>query len=139
VGKGCCSGVADIAIANSYYYGYMLFGKAGEDQKKAANNVKMFFPNQNDRGVHINISGLGILKNAKNVDNANRFIEFLLSSKMQASMVNNSFEYPILKNVLPHPDIVISGSDFIEDEILVSEYGKFNSEAIKLMDRAGWK
>ena len=133
------SGIADIAIANSYYYGYMLSGKAGEDQQKAARKVKMFFPNQSDRGVHINISGLGVLRNAKNVDNANRFIEFLLSKKMQASMVNNSFEYPVLENVLPHPDIASSGLDFIEDEILVSEYGKFNSEALKLMDRAGWK
>ena len=133
------SGMADLAIANSYYYGYMLSGKAGKDQQKAAQKVKMFFPNQNDRGVHINISGLGVLRNAKNVDNANRFIEFLLSRKMQASMVNNSFEYPVLENVLPHPDIASSGLDFIEDEILVSEYGKFNSQALKLMDRAGWK
>ena len=133
------NGMADLAIANSYYYGYMLSGKAGEDQQKSAQKVKMFFPNQNDRGVHINISGLGVLKNAKNVDNANRFIEFLLSNKMQASMVNNSFEYPVVKNVLPHPDIASSGLDFAEDEILVSEYGRFNSEALKLMDRAGWK
>tara|TARA_B100001109_G_scaffold208626_1_gene176132 strand:+ start:273 stop:1292 length:1020 start_codon:yes stop_codon:yes gene_type:complete len=133
------NGIADIAIANSYYYGYMLSGKAGEDQQKAAQRVKMFFPNQNDRGVHINISGLGVLKNAKNVDNAYKFIEFLLSRKMQESMVNNSFEYPVVKNVLPHPDIASSGLDFLEDEISVSEYGKFNSEALKLMDRAGWK
>jgi iron(III) transport system substrate-binding protein len=54
-------------------------------------------------------------------------------------MVNNSFEYPVVTDVLPHPDIASSGLDFVEDEILVSEYGKFNSAAIKLMDRAGWK
>jgi len=67
------------------------------------------------------------------------FIEFLLSREMQSSMVNNSFEYPVLTDVLPHPDIASSGLDFLEDKIQVSEYGKFNSEAIKLMDRAGWK
>ena len=133
------SGMADLAIANSYYYGYMLSGKAGNEQVKAAKKVKMFFPNQSNRGVHINISGLGVLKNAKNIDNANRFIEFLLSRKMQSSMVNNSFEYPVLTDVLPHPDVASSGLDFLEDKIQVSEYGKFNSEAIKLMDRAGWK
>jgi iron(III) transport system substrate-binding protein len=54
-------------------------------------------------------------------------------------MVNNSFEYPVLKGVLPHSDIASSGLDFLEDQMQVSEYGKFNSEAIKLMDRAGWK
>ena len=47
-------------------------------------------------------------------------MQFLLSKKMQASMVNNSFEYPVAKNVLPHPDIASSGLDFVEDEILVS-------------------
>ena len=131
--------VADLAIANSYYYGYMLSGKAGNEQVKAAKKVKMFFPNQSNRGVHINISGLGVLKNAKNIDNANKFIEFLLSRKMQSSMVKNSFEYPVLSNVLPHSHIASSGLDFLENKIQVSEYGKFNSEAIKLMDRAGWK
>ena len=133
------NGLADLAIANSYYYGYMLSGKAGNDQVKAAKKVKMFFPNQNNRGVHINISGLGVLKNAKNIENANRFIEFLLSREMQSSMVNNSFEYPVLTDVSPHPDIASSGLGFLEDKMQVSEYGKFNSEAIKLMDRAGWK
>ncbi len=133
------SGMADLAIANSYYYGYMLSGKAGNEQVEAAKKVKMLFPNQSNRGVHINISGLGVLKNAKNIENANRFIEFLLSRKMQSNMVFNSFEYPILKGVLPHPDIASSGLDFVEDNIQVSEYGMLNSEAIKLMDRAGWK
>ena len=133
------NGLADLAIANSYYYGYMLSGKAGNDQVKAAKKVKMFFPNQSNRGVHINISGLGVLKNATNIDNANRFIEFLLSREMQSSMVNNSFEYPVLADVSPHPHIASSGLDFVEDKMQVSEYGKFNSEAIKLMDRAGWK
>ena len=131
--------LADLAIANSYYYGYMLSGKAGNEQVKAAKKVKMFFPNQSNRGVHINISGLGVLKNAKNIHNANRFIEFLLSREMQSSMVNNSFEYPVLADVSPHPHIASSGLDFVEDKMQVSEYGKFNSEAIKLMDRAGWK
>ena len=131
--------LADLAIANSYYYGYMLSGKAGNEQVKAAKKVKMFFPNQSNRGVHINISGLGVLKNAKNIHNANRFIEFLLSREMQSSMVNNSFEYPVLADVSPHPHIASSGLDFVEDKMQVSEYGKFNSEAIKLMDRVGWK
>ncbi len=133
------NGIADLAIANSYYYGYMLSGKAGNEQVEAAKKVKMFFPNQSNRGVHINISGLGVLKNATNIDNANRFIEFLLSREMQSSMVNNSFEYPVLADVSPHPHIASSGLDFVEDKMQVSEYGKFNSEAIKLMDRTGWK
>ena len=76
------NGEADIAIANSYYIGVMLSGSAGEEQLNAAKKVKkMLFPNQDNRGVHINISGAGILKYAPNVENANLFLEFLLSKK----------------------------------------------------------
>ena len=72
------NGEADIAIANSYYIGIMLSGLAGEEQLNAAKKVKMLFPNQDNRGVHINISGAGILKYAPNVENANLFLEFFL-------------------------------------------------------------
>ena len=58
------NGQADIAVANSYYIGIMLSGSAGEEQLEAAKKVRMHFPNQKDRGVHVNISGAGILKNA---------------------------------------------------------------------------
>ena len=132
-------GQADIAIANSYYYGLMLSGLKGDEQKEAAENVTMLFPSQKEEGVHINISGLGILKSAKNLDNANKFIEFLLTDEFQEHMVFNSFEYPISKSVSPHPLIEGAGLNFKEDQISVTNYGKFNSEAVKLMDRVGWK
>ena len=132
-------GQADIAIANSYYYGLMLSGLKGEEQKEAAENVTMLFPSQKEEGVHINISGLGVLKSAKNLDNAYKFIEFLLTDEFQEHMVFNSFEYPISKSVSPHPLIEGAGLNFKEDQISVTNYGKFNSEAVKLMDRVGWK
>ena len=68
------NGEADLAIANSYYIGIMLSGSAGKEQLEAAKKVKMHFPNQNDRGVHINISGAGILKNSPNTTNDNTFL-----------------------------------------------------------------
>ncbi len=77
------NGEADLAIANSYYIGIMLSGSAGKEQQEAAKKVKIHFPNQNDRGVHINISGAGILKNSPNAANANLFLEFLLSKRVQ--------------------------------------------------------
>tara|TARA_Y100001970_G_scaffold158998_1_gene194397 strand:+ start:16325 stop:17344 length:1020 start_codon:yes stop_codon:yes gene_type:complete len=130
---------ADIAIANSYYYGLMLSGLKGEEQQAAAKKVRMFFPNQETEGTHINISGLGIIRTSKNVENAHKFIEFLLSDKLQQSIVSNSFEYPIAKNVEPHPLILEAGINFKEDTISVSEYGEYNAEAVRLMDRVGWK
>ena len=71
------NGEADLAIANSYYIGIMLSGSAGEEQLAAAKKVKMAFPNQTNRGTHINISGAGILKSSPNKKNANQFLEFL--------------------------------------------------------------
>ncbi len=132
-------GEADIAIANSYYIGIMLSGSAGEKQLEAAKRVKMHFPNQKDRGVHINISGAGILKNAPNPDNANLFLEFLLSNRVQKYMVDKSFEYPIVEGVLPSPEIASFGLNFKEDDTAVKQFGELNPDAIKLMDRSGWK
>tara|TARA_X000001036_G_scaffold438855_1_gene487866 strand:- start:9040 stop:10065 length:1026 start_codon:yes stop_codon:yes gene_type:complete len=130
---------ADLAIANSYYIGLMLSGTKGSEQLEAAKKVSIHFPNQNNRGAHINISGAGILKSSPNSKNAIKFLEFLLSEEMQKNIVNNSYEYPILENIDPHPLIKNFGTDFKEDRISVADYGELNPEAIKLMDRVGWK
>ena len=133
------NGEADIAIANSYYYGLMLSGSAGQDQEDAAKKVKMLFPNQNNRGTHVNISGAGILKFSKNQKNAEVFLEFLLLPKVQEHIVNNTFEYPIIDEISPSPFISQFGISFLQDQTPASDFGKFNSDSIKLMDRAGWK
>ena len=132
------NGEADLAIANSYYIGIMLSGDAGEEQLNAAKKVKLVFPNQLSSGAHINISGAGILKYAPNVENANLFIEFLLSDRVQESMVKKSYEYPVAK--VPISDEMASfETDFKEDNASVKKFGELNPAAIKLMDRVGWK
>ena len=133
------NGEADIAIANSYYIGIMLSGSAGKEQQEAARKVKMLFSNQTNRGTHINISGAGILKNSPNPSNANLFLEFLLSKRVQENMVNNSYEYPIAKGVLPSKEIASFGTNFKEDQASVKSFGELNPDAVRLMDRSGWK
>ena len=64
------AGEADIAVANTYYLALMLSGKKGAEQQAAAKKVKAFFPNQNDRGTHMNISCAALVKGAPNKDNA---------------------------------------------------------------------
>ena len=132
------NGLADLAIANTYYIGIMLAGKGGQDQLEAANKLKIAFPNQDNRGAHVNISGGGILKHAPNKDNAEKFLEFLLSEEAQTHIVNNSFEYPVIESISPHP-IIESFGEFKMDKTSVADFGKFNPDAVKLMDRAGWK
>ena len=129
---------ASIAIANTYYIGIMLSGKGGEDQLNAAKKVKIAFPNQGNRGTHINISGGGILKHSPNRENAEKFLEFLLSKEAQNHIVNNTFEYPVLGSVKPHP-LIENFGEFKMDKTSVADFGKYNPDAVKLMDRVNWQ
>lgn len=136
---GVASGEAEIAVANTYYYALMLSGKKGDEQKEAAKNLVPVFPNQSNRGTHMNISGAGLLKYSKNKDNAIRFLEFLLSKEAQEHIVNNTFEYPMINNVQPHKLIASMGLTFKQDDTDVSSYGKWQSDALKIMIESGWR
>lgn len=129
-----------LAIANTYYYSLMLSGKKGEEQKIAAKKVLPFFPGQKSDGSHINVSGAGILKHSPNKQNAIKFLEFLLSDEAQKHMVDNTFEYPIIDTVDPHPLVELMGKDFKEsNNFKLSNYFKWQSKAYKLMLESGWQ
>ncbi len=130
---------ADLAIANTYYLALMLSGKKGEKQFNAAKKVGIVFPSQNKNGAHINISGAGILKTSQNYNNAIQFLEFMLSEEAQKHLVENTYEYPINSKVQPSELISQFGLSFKEDSTDVSEFGKLNSSALRLMDRVGWQ
>ncbi len=134
------AGEADIAVANTYYLALMLSGKKGAEQQEAAKKVKPFFPNQDDRGTHMNISCAGLVKNAPNKANAVALVEFLLSTEAQEHIVNNTFEYPMIAGVSPHPLVVAMGLDFKQDlKTKVVNYGKKQADALEVMLAAGWK
>jgi len=133
------AGEADYAVANTYYIALMLSGKKGPEQQAAAKKVKPFFPNQNDRGTHMNISGAGILKNAPNKKNAIKLLEFLVTPEAQEHIVNNTFEYSIIDGVSPSQLIAQFGLGFKQDlKTKVSVYYKNQAEALKIMTEAGW-
>ena len=134
------AGEADIAVANTYYLALMLSGKKGKEQQEAAKKVKPFFPNQNNRGTHMNISGAGLVKDAPNKINAIKLVEFLLSEEAQIHIVNNTFEYPMLEGISPHPLVVNMGLDFKQDlKTEVINYEKKQADALEVMLSAGWK
>ena len=134
------AGEADIAVANTYYLALMLSGKKGPEQQLAAKKVKPYFPNQSDRGTHMNISGAGLVKGAPNKTNAIKLVEFLLSKEAQNHIVNNTFEYPMITGVSPHPLVVNMGLDFKQDlKTKVVNYGKKQADALEVMTGAGWK
>ena len=134
------AGEADIAVANTYYLALMLSGNKGPEQQAAAKKVMPFFPNQNDRGTHMNISGAGLVKGAPNKANAIKLVEFLLSKEAQEHIVNNTFEYPMISGVSPHPIVVNMGLDYKQDlKTKVVNYGKRQADALEVMTAAGWK
>ena len=134
------AGEADLAVANTYYLALMLSGQKGSEQQAAAKKVKPFFPNQNGRGTHMNISGGGILKHAPNKANAIKLLEFLVTKEAQEHIVNNTFEYPIIEGVEPHELVSQMGLGFKQDlKTKVSSYGKKQADALEVMLAANWK
>ena len=134
------AGEADIAVANTYYYALMLSGKKGAEQQAAAKKVMPFFPNQQDRGTHMNISGAGMLKHAPNKANAVKLVEFLLTKEAQEHIVNNTFEYPMIAGVSPNELVPGSDLSFKQDlKTSVKSYGDKQADAIEVMKGAGWK
>ena len=134
------AGEADYAVANTYYIALMLSGKKGPEQQAAAKKVKPFFPNQDGRGTHMNISGGGVLKHAPNKANAIKLLEFLLTKEAQQHIVNNTFEYPMIEGVEPNKLITQFGLGFKQDlKTKVSKYGKDQADALKIMTEAGWE
>ena len=130
---------AEIAVANTYYYGLMMSGRKGKEQMEAAKRVKPFFPNQFENGTHINISGAGILKYSNNEKNAIKLLEFLLTDEAQKHMVENTFEYPMSENVEPNKIIKQMGLNFKQDlKTNVSSYSRFHQIAYRMMLEAGW-
>ncbi|MDA9616002.1 extracellular solute-binding protein [Candidatus Pelagibacter sp.] len=134
------AGEADLAVANTYYLALMLSGKKGPEQQAAAKKVLPFFPNQGDRGTHMNISGGGVLKNAPNKANAIKLLEFLLTKEAQQHIVNNTFEYPMIDGVEPHALVKQMGLGFKQDlNTKVANYGKNQASALEVMLAASWK
>jgi iron(III) transport system substrate-binding protein len=135
--KAIVAGEGDIAIMNTYYMGQLL-NSTDPEEVKVANQLGVFFPNQATTGTHVNISGIGVTKHAKNKDNALALIEFLSSPDAQRQFADSNYEYPV--NPLVEPaELLRSWGSFKEQAIPLSFLGEYNADAIKLMNEVGWK
>lgn len=129
----------DIAIMNTYYLGKMLNDKKDPEMKAAAENVGVFFPNQETTGTHLNVSGAGLLKASDNKEAAVKFLEFLSSPEAQEEFSSTNFEFPANKSVKTDNELLKSWGEFKTQDINLSVLGKNSKEATMLMDEAGWK
>jgi len=131
------AGECDIAVANTYYY-VRLLKSAKPAEKSAAEKIGVVFPNQKDRGAHVNISGAGVAKHAPHREAAIKFLEYLASPEAQAYFANGNNEYPVVGVVSGNAELKALG-DFRKDEVNVSVYGRNQGAAQQAYDRAGWK
>jgi iron(III) transport system substrate-binding protein len=135
--KALASGECQIAIANTYYY-VRLMKSQKADERAVAEKVGVVFPNQGNRGTHVNVSGAGVAKHAPNRDAAIKFLEYLASDEAQAYFANGNNEYPVAGVVRDNRELASLG-EFKKDSVNVSLLGRNQSAAQQIYDRAGWK
>jgi iron(III) transport system substrate-binding protein len=135
--KAVAAGEGDLAISNTYYLGKIIRTNKPEDAA-IVENIAVLFPNQGDRGTHVNISGGGLAAHAKNKENAIKFLEYLVSPSAQGYFAAGNDEYPVVAGVAPPKSIAGFGS-FKADNLNARVFARNNAEALKIMDRAGWK
>ncbi|TNF86142.1 MAG: Fe(3+) ABC transporter substrate-binding protein [Gammaproteobacteria bacterium] len=135
--RAAAAGLCDIAIANTYYYGRLVNSDKDED-RQVAEKLAVFWPNQADRGAHVNVSGAGITQHAKHRQAAERLLEFLVSAEAQTWYAEVNNEYPVVADARTSA-VLESFGDFRGDSLNLTRLGENNRAAVELMDRAGWR
>jgi len=133
--KAIAAGQCDVGIANTYYFGRIL-AKEPDFNKQ----VKLFWANQgkDEGGTHVNLSGAGVVKHAKNPEGARKLLEWLSSAKVQTAYTHGTYESPINKQAEADP-IVKAWGKFTPSSLNAGDIGSHQAEAIKLLDRVGYR
>lgn len=128
--EAIAAGQCDVGIVNTYYYGRLA-------RENPALPVALFWPDQEGAGVHVNVSGAGVVRASDNAAGATRLLEWLSSPAAQAQFAALNLEYPVHPDVAPAPEVAGWGV-FKPNLINVSRAGELQAAAVRLMDRAGY-
>ncbi len=134
----CAAGRGMIALANTYYYARLAKSSDPADQE-VVRKVGLFFPNQDNRGTHVNISGAGVLRHAPNREAAIAFLEHLTTPEAQGYFSSGNNEYPVVAGAPLDPVVAGLGEFKADLETGAVKYGQNQADAVRLMDRAGWR
>jgi len=135
--KAVASGECAVTISNTYYY-VRLLKSTKPDEKVVAERVGVVFPNQGNRGTHVNISGAGMLKSAPHPEAAVQFLEYLSGPEAQAYFANGNNEFPVVGVVKDNKELAALPA-FKKDSLNVSLLGRNQAAAQQTYDKAGWK
>ncbi|MBF0294501.1 MAG: extracellular solute-binding protein [Magnetococcales bacterium] len=129
--EAMAAGKCDVGIVNTYYFGALL-------KDKPATPVALFWANQGSSGTHVNVSGAGVTRHAKHKAEAIKLLEWLSTPEAQQLFAELNMEFPVNPAVKPHASVAAWG-DFKGENLNLSLAGKFQTDAVRLMDRAGYK
>ena len=137
--RAISANIGDIAIVNSYYIGLLMSSEDSLD-RLVGNSVNVFFPNQaeEERGAHVNISGIGLLKTAPNAENAKKLMKYLTSEYAQDYYTNKSYEYPVNTKVEPS-SILANWGSFKIDNLDLNSLGYHRKNAVEIFEKSNWK
>lgn len=135
--RALVSGECDVALANDYYY---LRAQGGEVEglTDSIDLIGVVFPNQETTGAHLNVSGFGIAANAPNVENARRFVTYMLGAEAQKLIADGNYEFPVSEDVVP-TDVAVALGTFRRDDIALEKFGGLNDVAQRIYNEVGYK
>lgn len=135
--KALAAGQGKVAVTNTYYLGQLL-ASPNAAEREVGLKMGVIFPNQNDIGTHVNISGVGLLARSPNPQAARALVRFLLSNESQALFAAENFEYPV-RDTVPLAPVVKSWGVFRADDLALGTLGELSPQALAIADKAGWK
>lgn len=135
--KAVAAGTGDVALVNTYYVA-RLGESENAEERRVFERLGIFFPNQADRGTHVNVSGAGVTRHAPNRENAVRLIEYLSGDEAQRLFAEGNQEYPVKPGV-PASATLRGWGEFRADALELSRLGELNTQAVMMFDRSGWK
>jgi len=125
------AGLADVGIVNTYYYGRLM-------KEKPNLPLKLFFPDESNKGVHVNVSGAGVLKYSKNKEEAIKFIEWLTEKEAQNILSDINMEYPVNPKFKAN-DTILSWGDLSQCKVPLTKAGELQGDAVRLMEKCKYK
>lgn len=135
--RAVAAGQGRLAISNTYYLGNLARSARAED-RAIGERMAVLFPNQADRGTHVNISGAGVLRTAPNREAAVAFLEYLSGPAAQAIFADGNSEYPVVADAQPNAFLRGLGA-FRQDPLNAARMAALSPEALRIMQRAGWR
>ena len=129
--EAIAAGQCEVGLTNSYYYGRIF-------DEKPDFPVQIFWANQDTTGTHVNISGAGVIANSDNPSGALKLMEWLSSDAAQSIYASSDKEFPV-KEGIDKSELLKSWGEFKPDNINVQKFGSLQTQAIQMMDKAGYK